>query len=130
MWPFTFTPVLIVIPFFLKLSHDDVRDVGVEAGKDLGETLEDRDLGAEVGERRCELAADRAAADDGDAGGHVVEIEDLVARHDRTATVEAGDRAWHRAGGEDHVGAGDRRGAAVVHRDGDGRGRRRANRRR
>ena len=103
----------------LEAAHDDVGDVGVEAGQDLRQPLEDRDLGAEVGERRGELAADGAAADDDHPLGHVVEVEHLVARHDRAAALEVGDHPGHRAGGQDDVGAGDLGGRAVGRRDRD-----------
>ena len=87
----------------LEAAHDDVGDVGVEAGEDLRQRLEDRHPGAEVGERRRELAADRPAADDGDAGRDVVEVEHLVAGHDRAATLEVGDQAGHGPGGQHDV---------------------------
>ena len=48
----------------LERPEHDPGDVVVAAGQDLGQRLEDRDLGAEVGHHRGELAADGAAADD------------------------------------------------------------------
>ena len=89
----------------LERAHDDVGDVVVAAGQDLGQRLEDRDLGAEVGHDRGELAADGAAADDDRATTAAVEHQHLVGGHDEAAVdLEAGDRAGHRARREDHVG--------------------------
>ena len=97
----------------LEAAHDDVGDVVVETWEDLGECLEDRHLGPEVGERRRELAADRPATDDGNPGRHVVEVEDLVTGHDRATPLEVGDQAGHRSGREHDVGAGDLGGRPV-----------------
>ena len=101
VWPVTMTPVRMSI--FLRLN-DRTTTLATSVsrpGRIFGQALEDRDLGTEVGERRRELAADRPAADDGHARRHVVEIEHLVARHDRPAALEVGDQPGHRAGGED-----------------------------
>ncbi len=53
-------------------------------------------------------------------GRDVVEVEHLVARHDRAAPLEVGDQPWHRAGGKDHAAARDLGRRAVAGRDGDG----------
>ena len=114
----------------LALEHllDDLRDVFVEAGKDLRQPFEDGDLRAEVGERGRELAADRSTTDDGDPGGQRVEVEDFVAGHDRTAALEVRDESGDRARGEHHEVTGDGRGAgrpvAVVRLDVHGAARR------
>ena len=100
-WPSTVTPVRIVDAAALERLLDDLGDVLVEAGEDLGQRLEDRDLGAEVGEHRRELAADDAAADDGGALGQLGDRQELVGGHDdRAVDVEAGQRAGHRARGQ------------------------------
>ena len=93
----------------LEAAHDDVGDIAVEPGKDLRQPFEDGHLRAEVGERAGELATDRAATDHDDAARHVVEHQHLVAGHDRTRRLEAGDGARHRPAGEHHVGATNRR---------------------
>ena len=67
VWPSTFTLGADVDVLLLEAAHDDVGDVGVEAGKDLGQPLEDRHLGTEVGEGAGELAPDGPAADHHDA---------------------------------------------------------------
>ena len=64
----------------------------VLAGKQLVEHLDDRDLAAEPGEDGGELAADHAAADDRQPRGHVVDRQQLVARHHaRVVPVEDGE---------------------------------------
>ncbi len=103
----------------LERLLDDLRDVLVEAGQDLRQSLENGHLGTEIGERRRELAADRATTDDGDACRERVEIEHLVAGHDRPTTLEAGNQAGHRAGGEHDEVARDRGGATVAQGDVD-----------
>ena len=55
------------MPALLERAHDRLRDLLVDAGEDLRQRLEDRDLGAGVDEERRELATDRAAADHRDA---------------------------------------------------------------
>jgi hypothetical protein len=103
----------------LEALHHHVGDIGVETREDLGETLEDRHLRAQVGEGGRELAPDRSTTDHGHPLGHVIEIEHLVARQDGPTTLEVGDQAWHRPGRQHDVAAGDGGRAAVVHRDGD-----------
>src|SRR5579875_2321649 len=88
----------------LEGAHNDVGDDLVALGQELGQRLEARDLGAEVGEQRGELAADGAAADDDGRGGQLLEVEHLVGgEHEPAVDVEAGDGARHRTGGDDHV---------------------------
>ena len=72
------------------------------------ERLEDGDLGAEVGQERSELAPDDAAADDDDRGRQLLEVEELVGRHDQAAVdLEARQRAGHRARRQHDVAADD-----------------------
>ena len=63
-WPVTLHPGAHVDPPLLERALDDAGHVVVAAREDLGEGLEDGDLGAQVAEVRGELAADRAPADD------------------------------------------------------------------
>ena len=51
----------------LERAADDTRDLGVTAGEDRRERLEDGDGRTHVGEQRRELTADGAPADDGRA---------------------------------------------------------------
>ena len=63
-WPVDLDAGADVDAAALEALLDDLGDVLVEAREDLRQRLEDRDLGAEVGQHRGELAADDAAADD------------------------------------------------------------------
>ena len=92
------------MPRLVKLRADDVGHVGVDAGEDLGQPLEHGDL-ARRG-RPCIEANSQpmapppmTAADAGQVGHrqHLVGGE-----HEAPVDVEAGDRAGHRARGEDH----------------------------
>ena len=84
-----------------RLEHD-LRDVFVQAGQDLRQRLEDRDLRAEVAHHRCELTPDGAAPDHDRGTGKLVDREQLVAGDDQRAVdVEARDRAGHGTRGED-----------------------------
>ena len=90
------------ICFFLKLRTTTLATSASRPGRIFGRPSRIVTSAPEIGERGRELAADRAAADHRDTGWHVVEIEHLVTGHDRTPAIEAGDRARHGAGGEDH----------------------------
>ena len=70
------------MPRFLNARDDLVGGLLVDAGEDRGQRLEQRDLAADVGEVRRELAADRAAADDRGARRDLVELEQVVGRED------------------------------------------------
>ncbi len=71
-------------------------------GSELVEHLDDRHPRAQLREDRGELAADHPAADDRQALGQVVELEQLVAGHDaRVGDVEHGQHGRSRAGGHD-----------------------------
>ena len=72
-------------------------------GHEVGERLDDRDVGAERLPDARELDADDAAAEHGDLAGHEVELERLLARDHAAADLEAGQRAGVRAGREDDV---------------------------
>ena len=79
-----------------------------QPGEDGVERLEDRHLGAEVGQERGELAPDDAAADDGDRSRELLEVEELVGRHDPAPVdLEAGQQERHRSGRQDDVAADD-----------------------
>ena len=87
----------------LERPLDDLGGVDITAVEDLGQCLEDRDLGAEVAHHRRELTADRPTTDDDGGSGKLRHRENFVGGHDhRTVDVEAGDRAGHRTGCEDH----------------------------
>ena len=79
-------------------------DVVVAAGEDGVERLEDRHLGAEVGQERGELAPDHPAPDDGDRGRQLLEVQELVRGHDPAPVdLEAGQACGHRPGRQDDV---------------------------
>ena len=85
-----------------RLQHR-AGDVIVTARQDLRQRLEDRDLRTQVGERRCELAADRPAADHHRPPWDVRDVEELVGgHHDRAVGLEPGDDPRHRPAREDH----------------------------
>ncbi len=87
-------------------AGDQADDVVVAAGEDRVERLEDRHLGAEVGQERGELAPDHPAADDGDRGRELLEVEELVRGHDPAPVdLEAGQAGGHRPGRQDDVAA-------------------------
>ena len=87
----------------LERPLDDLGGVGITAVEDLGQGLEDRDLGAEIAHHRCELTADRPTADDNGGSRKLRHREDFVGGHDhRTVDVEAGDRTGRRTRSEDH----------------------------
>ena len=90
-WPVTVDAGADVDAPLLERSLDDLGDVGVEPGEDLGQHLEDRHLGAQVAHHRGELAADDSPADDDRALRHLGHRQDLVGGHDQGAVdVEAG----------------------------------------
>ena len=109
------------MPAFLKAVCSVAAGTLVLAGQQLVQHLDDRDAGAQAREHGGELAADHAAADDGQALGYVVDREQLVAGHDaRVREVELRQALRLRAGGQyDGVAA---QGGAVVqgHRPGAG----------
>ena len=97
-WPSTLASVRMSMPRPLKLFSMTLVTSLSRPGRIFGQRLEDRDLGAEVGEQRGELAADHAAADDGGALRQLADREELVGRHhDLAVDVEARQRARHRA---------------------------------
>ena len=58
---------------------------------EVGQGLDDRDLGAEAAPHGRELQADDAAAEDHGRGGNPVHLEGLVGGDHAAADVEAGD---------------------------------------
>ena len=82
---------------------------------EVGQGLNDRDLGAEAAPHGRELQADDAAAEDHGRGGDPVHLEGLVGRDHAAADFEAGDRARVGAGRQNDVAAGN---TLAVHLDG------------
>ena len=91
--------------FFLKLRTTTLATSMSRPGRIFGRPSRMVTWRTEVGEGAGELATDGAATDHGDAAGHVVEHQHLVAGHDRSRRLETGDGARHGAGGEHDVGA-------------------------
>ena len=82
--------------------------VVVGEGDDLGQHLDDGDLGAEHGVQRGELHPDDAAADHGQAFRDLRQREGAGGVDDQRVVLGTGDGGHHghRSGGEDHVGGG------------------------
>ena len=88
----------------LERSPDETDDVLVTSDQDAVQRLEDRDLGAQVGQQRGELAADHATTDDGDRRRKLLQIQELVGGHDPAAVhLEPGQHVGHRSGRQHHV---------------------------
>src|SRR5690606_32339282 len=85
---------------------------------EVGERLDDGDLGAPRAPHARELDADDTAAEHGDLLGHEVEGECTLGGDDAAAELEARKRARVGAGGENNVLAGD---ALPIDLDGVGR---------
>ena len=80
------------------------RDLAVLERHEVGQVLEDGDLGAHVGVEAGELDADRPAADDDEARGQGRRGQDVVAGDDDLPVrLEARQRLDAAAGGEDDV---------------------------
>src|SRR5262249_41869007 len=88
----------------LQLLRDDADALGVDAGQDRRQRLDDGDLAAELGIDRAELEADVAAADDHHALGQTREGQ-RAGRIDDALLVEreARDLDRRRAGGDDYA---------------------------
>ena len=88
----------------LERALERLDGVGVLLADQVRQHLDDRDLRAEVGEDRGELAADHAAAEHDQALGHVIDLEQL-GRDQAVRVVEAGDRRLGRtrAGRDDRA---------------------------
>ncbi len=78
----------------------------VLVGHQVGQGLDDRDLGAEAAPHARELDADDAAAEHDHAVGHVVEVDRLGRGQHPAAELEPGQRLGVRAGGQHDVAAG------------------------
>ena len=94
------------MPRFVNARTTVLRDLLVDAGQDLRQRFEDRDLGADVDEERRELAADRAAADRPRRARDTVELEHVIGRqHALAVELEArtGERARRRPVASDDV---------------------------
>src|SRR5690606_20449983 len=79
----------------------------VLVGDQVGQGLDDADLGTPRLPDARELDADDTTAEHGDLLGDEVELESLLRRDDSSADLEAGQRTGVRPGGQDHVLAGD-----------------------
>src|SRR5690606_29433385 len=84
-----------------------LRDRLVLVGDEVGERLDDRDLGAPALPHARELHADHAAAEHGDLLRHEVEREGLLGGDDASADLETGKRARVGTGREHDVRAAD-----------------------
>src|ERR1019366_2529286 len=74
----------------LEGALHDGGDLGIATREDRGQTLEDGDLGAHVGEHRRELTPDGAATDDRGGGGQCAQVEELVrGQHELAVQIEA-----------------------------------------
>ena len=82
---------------------------------EIGEGLDDGDLGAEGAPDARELDADDPAAEHDDPLRDVVEVQSLIGGHDAAVDVEARERSRVGAGREDDIGA---RVLLAVHLDG------------
>jgi len=85
-----------------EVLHVGVDDVRLDHGEDLREHLEHGDLAAQGREHGRELHADHAAADDGEARGHLLQLEDGVGVDGELGAFER-DARNGRAGGDDDV---------------------------
>ena len=93
-----------VDPAALERLEEPRRDVAVAAGGDLREHLEDRHVGADLAEVGGQLEPDVTAADDGDALGHLGEVEDPVRVEDMlSADPRDGRDRRPRPGGDEDI---------------------------
>ena len=93
-----------VDPTSLERLEEPNRHVAITVGCDLGEHLEDRHLGPDLAEVGGQLEPDVAAADDGDALGHLGEVEDAVRVEDMLgADPRYGRDRRPRSGGDQDV---------------------------
>ena len=83
--PRTCTPVCTFIPRLVNARATVCATCWSTPVRICGQHLEQRHLGAHVDEERCELAADRAAADHRDARRHLVDLEHIIGREDAVA---------------------------------------------
>src|SRR5690606_32277177 len=98
-----------------ELARRDLRDFGIGRGQEVGQGLEDHDLGTQALPDAAQLQADHAGADHRQAPGHLGEVEGADVVDDGLA-VELRERQLDRirACGDDDVGAGQLDLAAVV----------------
>ena len=97
-------PVITSTPQLLQLARHHLHDLGIVAGQDRGQRLDDRDLRAELRVERADLEADVAAADDQKALRHRAKRQRAGRVDDAVAVeLEAGDLDRPRAGGDDDV---------------------------
>ena len=89
----------------LERLHDDIGDVRVEAGKDLGQALQDGHRRTEIGEARRKLATDCSATDHCNSCRNLVQHQHFVGCHDRTTNGETRNRAGHGSGCQNHIGS-------------------------
>ena len=108
------------------LGHPLLRqpgDLDVHHGQDMVHQLQHRHLTAQTVQEIGELHADHTAADHGDRGGHLIQVQGLGAGQQVVFPLqrEEGGHEYAGAGGDDDVGPGD---APAVHRQGMGIGKR------
>src|SRR5690606_6933801 len=98
-----------------ELTRRDLRDFGIGRGQEVGQGLEDHDLGTQALPDAAQPHADHAGADHRQAPGHLGEVEGADVVDDGLA-VELRERQLDRirACGDDDVGAGQLDLAAVV----------------
>ena len=90
------------MPSFFSLARHHLDDLGIVAGQDRGQRLDDGDLRAQLGVERADLDADVAAADHDEPLGDGVERE-RAGRIDDAVAVELEARDLDRArAGRDH----------------------------
>ena len=93
-------------PALFERADDDVGDVFVAPGEDLGKGLEEGDVHAEVGEHRGELAPDRPGTDHRRRTGQVAPVQELVGGlHIAPVHLEAVEHPGHGTGSEHDVGS-------------------------
>ena len=90
-------------PALAERALESLGQRGVLGGDEVGERLDDGDVGAERAPDARELDPDDAAAEDDDPGGDLVEFERLLAREDAAADVQPRQRPAVRAGREDDI---------------------------
>ncbi len=94
-------------PALAELSLDLLGELLVLERQQVGERLDDRDVGAERPPDARELDADDAATEHDDRTRHVVEGEGVVAGDDAGAVdLKTWQRLGHRSGGQDDVASG------------------------
>jgi hypothetical protein len=93
-------------PALAERAGDDVGRLDIDAGQDARQRLDQGHVAADVAQKRRELAADGARADDQHSARYLVEHQHVVGVEDAVAVeLESGQRARERAGRQDQAGA-------------------------